>query len=116
MDSFRLVQCVVAACGRVFFLCPDHDRGHIYCEDCGPAARSVVRTRSRRSYWRSFKGRQKTAARVSRHRGRQNVTPARRREVGLSSTVPAPSAPLVTETTTTAGVESTDGIDLDGNR
>ena len=116
MDSFRLVQCVVSACGQVFFLCPDHDRGHIYCDDCRPVARPAVRKRSRRRYWRSFKGRLKTAARVSRHRREQNVTHARRREVGLSSTVTAPSAPLVMETTTTGGVESTDGIDLDGNR
>ena len=39
MDSVRLVQCAVARCGRTFFLCPGCDRGHIFCEDCRPAAR-----------------------------------------------------------------------------
>src|SRR5271170_5873851 len=116
MDSVRLVQCAMAACGAPFFLCSGCDRGQIYCEGCRPGATRATRQASRRRYWRSPKGRRKTAARVSTHRGLQNVTHTGGREVDLSSTVLAPSGSIVTETTATAGVESTDGIDLDGNR
>jgi hypothetical protein len=97
MDSVRLVQCTAAGCGEPFFLCSPCDRGQIYCQPCRAAARLATRRASRRRYWRSPKGRRKTAARVGWHREPQNVTHARRREVGLPSTVAAPSAPVVTE-------------------
>ena len=50
MDSVRLVQCAVAACGQPFFLCSRCDRGRIYCARCGPGARRATRRASRRGY------------------------------------------------------------------
>lgn len=117
MDSVRLVQCSAPRCGVPFFLCPDCDRGQTYCERCRPGVRRHVRKASRCRYWRSRKGRRKTAARVSAHRRRrQNVTHAGRREVGPPPIVDAPSATVAIKAIPTAGVETTDGIDLDGNR
>ena len=64
MDSVRLVQCAVSTCGLPFFLCSGCDHGQVYCKGCRRSATRATRRTSRRRYWRSFKGRRKTAARV----------------------------------------------------
>lgn len=107
MSSVRQVQCSVATCRRLFFLCTSCDRGQIYCLVCGPAVVAATARAKRRRYWRSAKGRRATAARVARHRAK-NVTHPGTEELARSETVMSPVAQLVTEASTTTGTESAD--------
>jgi hypothetical protein len=111
MSSVRQVQCSVATCRRLFFLCTSCDRGQIYCLVCGPAVVAATARAKRRRYWRSAKGRRATAARVARHRAK-NVTHPGTEELARSETVTSPVAQLVTEASTTTGTESADAPDL----
>ncbi|MBK6520805.1 MAG: hypothetical protein IPG04_43445 [Polyangiaceae bacterium] len=63
MDDLRQIQCVVDACRRLFHLCRDCDRGHIYCVDGRHDDERLARRRAlKRVHWRSQGAKVKTSS------------------------------------------------------
>ena len=125
MDDLRQVQCVVADCGRVFFLCRRCDRGHVYCVDGRhDAERATRRQEQKRAHWRKHSAKRKTSVRTRRWRKRQRKMERQRKietdigsaEVGQVAIVSGAERSTVTVTVESSREETTNGIDLDGDR
>ena len=117
-DALLMRSC--ASCFGLFWICPNHDRGHAYC---GDACRKTVRKRSlqraRAKYQSSPEGRadQRDRMRLRRLVGRRRVMDQRSEKLAVSVTVVAPehARDSTVESGDVSGRENDDRIDNRGD-